>query len=416
MLLYGSWQYRSKNQRDLNRQLFKAVNSKDVIVVRSLLKRGANPNVRFVPDQPWSLWQQVQLAFHADLPTDPDASTPLWDAVTRSDSAHKSDEKNIAVIETLLNAGARGQEGAGRHLSALMPAVWMHRCKVVQMLLDHGANTLARDEEGKQAIYYLDEAGDDSVKIAELLISHGCDVNAVDDKGRTPLMSIRLYGGKNTVLKYLLAHGANVNARSKEGESALSSAVPSSNIGSMQMTIPGKSLPIVLGPARATAIEQNMPETSSTAALKLLIEYGADVRSDAGGSPLLQAASNGDIGSTRLLLEHGAIPGYSGKYYKITPLHNAANGGHVEVVKLLLAHGAAINALDWHKDTPLTSCLQYRNQPGIVDSLTATIKELIASGADVGHHNKFGESALSLAKKWKYSKIVAALEAAGAAN
>ena len=74
---------------------------------------------------------------------------------------------------------------------------------------------------------------------------------------------------------------------------------------------------------------------------------------------------------------------------------------------MLLAYGAKIDPINADGNTPLTSSLTIGDKPEIV-------KLLLAHGADVNHHNKAGQTALSLAIKHNYNDLIVLLKAAGA--
>ncbi|HEV2687073.1 MAG TPA: ankyrin repeat domain-containing protein, partial [Bryobacteraceae bacterium] len=79
--------------------------------------------------------------------------------------------------------------------------------------------------------------------------------------------------------------------------------------------------------------------------VKFLLEKGANVERDALNSALVSATNANDGDTVRFLVEKGAdvnAPDPTGE----TPLMNAASFGNVEIMKLLLAKGAAVNAAD----------------------------------------------------------------------
>ena len=121
------------------------------------------------------------------------------------------------LIEALLNAGARVDESSLKHQTPLMTAVEYGRLKTVQLLLDHGANPLARDDNDKLPIHHMIVASHNPLPIAELLVKLGNDVNAVDALGITPLMIT----DDLPTRRFLLAKGANINAQAKNGDNAL---------------------------------------------------------------------------------------------------------------------------------------------------------------------------------------------------
>ncbi len=385
--LFGGWLYTAKTQRDVNRKLLGAVRKGDVAAVKLLLAHGANPNIRDMPLEQLTLWQQISLLFHRDTQPPGDPKHTLIELALEvdndedSDSKIATDSKSMPLVKALLDAGAHPDESSAGHKTPLMEAASVARLKTVQTLLDHGANPQAHDDEGQIPLHYI--AGivstGDELKIATLLLKLGNEVNAADNKGMTPLMySVVSWRGPVAMLKILIAHGAQINARSKEGYSALLIAAAASN-----------------------------PQ-----AVKILLEHGAEVnvRSDDGFSALILAAGKvpgtKDIRSLMLLLEHGAeVNVYSSR--NISPLHCVSNDGPLPAVEALLAHRAKVDPVSDNGDTPLTISLKRKNRPDIA-------KLLIEHGADVNHRNNAGETALSLATKHNYQETVLLLRAAGA--
>jgi len=259
-LSFGGWVYEVKTQRDLNMQLLGAVRKGDAEAARSLLKRGADPNIRDLPDEQLNLWQLIQHAFHKDrqIAQDQTKTKTMIEMAMAPDS--NPNIINVALVRTLLEAGARPDD-CSDDVTPLMTAVDKDSLQTVQMLLDHGANPLAKDDDGTHPIHFMSTLYDDpdKLKIADLLIKSGEDVNVTDNNGNTVLMyvcgwrdipalrfliahgarvDVRDDNGDTPLIRYfklqlpehiptvrfLIAHGANVNQRNKDGETALSLA------------------------------------------------------------------------------------------------------------------------------------------------------------------------------------------------
>lgn len=354
------WLYRTKTQRDLNRQLLGAVKKNDTIAVRLLLTHGADPNVRDLRQQPRTLWEQIQHAFHrgSEIPATSVPPTNYIGVLNLSDeyfpertiletavfsySESYDGSENVSIVKALLDAGARTEDSSDKgHQTPLMMAALLGRLQTVQTLLDHHANPRARDDDGETALHCLHGNDIEDVKIAELLVKRGSDVDAVDNEGKTPLQHNLTWVGQFNMTRFLIAHGANVNKRSKDGSSAL-----------------------------MVAAQSDYPEVA-----KLLIEHGAEVN----------------------------ISDDS----KSTPLENAVYPGSIKIVNLLLTHGAKVNSIDTAGCTPLIRCMRSNNQSKIVAAL-------IAHGADVNHRDEYGQTALSDAKDAHFKDILKMLIAAGA--
>ncbi len=193
--------YIVKTHRDLNLQLLGAVKKNDAEAVRVLLARGANPNIRDVPQYRLSLWEQIQLVFHRSNQTrghrrymalelsENQMPTALFLAIdpwsNRDDEVNGENSENIPLVKALLDSGSRVEDSYYDHTTPLMEAVSNGRFKTAQLLLDHGANPFARDDRGQLSIHLVTD-----LKTTELLVKHGNDVNALDNEGRTPLMNV----------------------------------------------------------------------------------------------------------------------------------------------------------------------------------------------------------------------------------
>lgn len=350
--IFCGWVYRAKTHRDLNRQLFVAVENRDAVTAKSLLARGADPNIRDLPEQHLTLWDHVQSAYHR-LRLSPE-QRQRWETDNANDrmptileiaidpyygsdgnSVDEPRSENLPLVKAILEADARVNETDRDHITPLMEAVVFDRVQTVRLLLDHDANPLARNDAGQLPIHIAH-----SLKMVELLVRQGNDVNATDDEGSTPLMTVTVKDDAETV-RFLISQGAKINVRAKDGT-----------------------------------------------------------------TPLIMAAQYDDVEAMGLLLDHGAEVNMHDNDGG-TPLHYAADLGTVRSVRMLLAHGARVDPVDSNGDTPLTTCLAS-------DEYRDVVQELVVHGADVNHRNKAGDTPLSIAKKSKYSAIVKLLEAAGA--
>lgn len=116
---------------------------------------------------------------------------------------------------------------------------------VSMLLINHGANVNAREENGDTALMLLAEDPDetetattvpgqanlqmsddssmhDFYEVVHLLIAHGADLHARNNIGRTAFLAAA-EGGPIKYVKFLFKQGANVNDRDKDGETALKS-------------------------------------------------------------------------------------------------------------------------------------------------------------------------------------------------
>ncbi len=161
------------------------------------------------------------------------------------------------------------------------------------------------------------------------------------------------------------------------------------------------------------------------------------------GTPLFQAAKNGQLRVVAFLLDHGAdvnarsgIPiGQDGATW--TPLLAAANSGHKAMVELLLSRGADVNASAFPVGSALNTAARnnfqvvvevllahkanidatdmennQRHAPlywAVKNGNTSMVKLLIAKGADVNARTSSGETALHVAAEQGNQEILRSL-------
>jgi len=183
------------------------------------------------------------------------------------------------------------------------------------------------------------------LKMARLLLSHGADPNARDEDAKTPLYWACQWQNYD-VVKQLIDRGAKVNLL-EAGRQELYSNYD----------------PLIM------AAQKRKPEI-----VQLLLEAGADmeVRDEAGYTPLHLACAHNRPAIARLLIEAGAKPATSNQFGEI-PLHWACFYGCADTVRLLLSRGADPDIKDVNGRTALTIALDEfpRSSPNREAILTA---------------------------------------------
>jgi ankyrin repeat protein len=147
--------------------------------------------------------------FGRKLTENPDAME-LWQHV-RSGAI----EQTAASIQH--NPSLVGFKEAALGESALHLAILTNQEKIVELLLNNGANPDLRNDFGRTALHYAAMKGD--IKLTKLLIDAKANIFALDIRGSTPLHEAAAAGATD-VYHYLNKLGASDSTKNNSGFSA----------------------------------------------------------------------------------------------------------------------------------------------------------------------------------------------------
>ena len=270
---------------------------------------------------------------------------------------------NLKAIRILVNKGfdidnVEIRCSFGEYGSALQNAARNCQVKVVQLLLDEGADVNAQVGNYGYALQAAMAAKytlhDYLVEVVQLLLDKGADVNAQGGMyGNALQAAVASDKSKVEVIQLLLDEGADINTQGGVYGNALQAAA---NCGRVEF-------------------------------VQLLLGEGADVNAQGGmfGNALQAAANGGRVEFVQLLLDEGADVNVQGGMFG-NALQAAANGGKVEVVQLLLDKGADVNAQGGIFGTVL--------QAAAYSGQTEVVHLVLVNGANV--HDRFGKYGAAL--------------------
>lgn len=105
----------------------------------------------------------------------------------------------------------------------LMTACKLNHLKLVEVLINKGADVNAKDKIGGTPLIIA--AMNNHIEIVELLITAGANVNAKTNKDGETVLMTAVYTGNKKLIELLTTAGANVNAKSSIGATSLMLAV-----------------------------------------------------------------------------------------------------------------------------------------------------------------------------------------------
>ena len=348
---------------------------------------------------------QVLLDHGVNVDTENGQGETALHSVSRG--GYNSQEKGANTARLLLERGvdvnARRKDG----WTPLHLAAYKGRVKVVQALLDHGANVTLETEEGETALHTISRSEFNSqeqgIGTAQLLLERGVEVNSQRKDGWTPLHWAACRG-RVEVVQALLDHGANVKLETKDCQTALH-VVSRGEYSSQEQGVSIARLLLERG-VDVNAREKDGRTALHLAALsgrvevaQILLDHGANSKLEAKeGETALHIVSLGNFdsqeqaaGTARLLLERG-VDVNARMQEGWTSLHCAAFRGMVKVAQVLLDQGANVNLENERGETALHTVS--RGKFDSQEQGVGTARLLLEHGVDVNAQGKDGETSL----------------------
>ena len=351
---------------------------------------------------------------------------------------------NTEMLKLLLEAGADANSPNPDGQTALLAVARTGNVEAAQLLLDHGATVDAREKWGGQTALMWASARRHP-EMTQLLISRGADINArsidrnyqrhvtaegrpksLDSGGLTPL----LYAARENCtacVGVLLKNGADIELPDPDGVSPLLVAIMNANWDLAQQLIRAGAdvnqwdiygeAPLFTAIGLRSRIDGGhasidpVNKTDGLTIVKVLLERGADPNMELffkpayvrgttntrGSTPLIRAATNGDLAIVKLLLEHGA----DATVYmadRQTSIHavlagRASEPQALELIRVLHKAGADVNVIalvNHREEIRGGTALHY----AVRKRYKQVIRELASYGIDVDAKDQDGLTAL----------------------
>jgi len=261
--------------------------------------------------------------------------------------------KNILLIEKLLNKGADINASTSDNESAISMACGSNHNETILMLIEKGANpntTIARD--GQKILMWAAENG--QVRLVKLLLEKGADINKVDKYNKTALHESSR-NGHNLIVRVLIEKGADINISNMNGETPLMLAAQEGHVAIVEELLLAGADPALVTKKGRTALLMAAVENKSGVVDKIISfkeKLGAlDAQLSEG---LLDIIRRGHTSIVRRFLDEGANPCYHNEK-GVTALMEAAYNRENDIINLLLDAGADPNDRD---DTGATALIR----------------------------------------------------------
>jgi uncharacterized protein len=314
--------------------------------------------------------------------------------------------EQYAVVKLLCELGADVNHASVTGNTPLMVAAQAQDTSILQFLLQQdGIEVNRRNRNGCTALMGAAAVG--SVTAVKLLLQHGADACVTTNKGYSAVFDA-VAGGHLHVLQLLVQHGAAVTTTTDRGYTLLMHAATSNQQRVAEHLINAGISVHAADALGATALHwAALSANSGTETMRVLLAHGADVNACDTKCciPLHFAALRGLLDKAEALLAASADVLHC-DVLGATALHMAIDTSQVTVVERLLEHGAdaVLNTLQckmWDNGCYVPALMMCND--------TATLKLLLAAGADVHAVTCCGYTCLHIAAKYIYSAPVVCL-------
>ena len=345
------------------------------------------------------------------------------------------------AVQVLLEARSNTNIADNKGNSSLSAAAHSFcRKRIIQAIIDHGANVNAINKEKCTALMRACKQGH-SVAI-HVLLKAGSDTNIADNFGDTCLMHAVARGCSKKVLQEIIDHDANMNATNDENNTALMVACRQRHTDAIHGLLKAKSDTNIADEDGGTCLMRAVALNFSKEVLQAIIDHGADVNAQNiySHTALALACRKRHVDGIHVLLKAGAdtnIVDNNGTTCLTYAVHGDCS---MEVLQAITDHGANANATDKDNGTALMwACLKshvdaihvllkVESDTNIADKNGNTclmhavggyctkevLQAIIDHGADVNVTNKHTLTALMTACKRRHVDAIYVLLKAGA--
>jgi len=275
-------------------------------------------------------------------------SVPAAAWAAESAAADAAQRRDTGSLRALLNnrAGVNTPQPDGT--TALHWAVYWNDVEAAKLLLRAGANPAARNRFGASPLSEAVTTGNPELVAA--LLEAGADATALTtQEGETVLMTAARAGNAD-VVRMLLDRGADVNARERyKGQTALMWAAAERHAPVVKLLLEhGADWRV-----RSVDRETKAPKLSAASSISPIPRGGF--------TALLFAAREGDIATTRVMLDAGVDINY-GDVDNVTALVVAIMNKQYSLARFLIERGADVNIADAAGRTALYAITDMRNE------------------------------------------------------
>ncbi len=294
------------------------------------------------------------------------------------------DRERALAILTEGSAAANRLDSTRR--SPLSAASGQRYTRIVQDLLEHGADPNQMEDLTTQGAALFEASAGNHMETAKLLLENGANANAgVDSSGTAstivehrhpetcrPMQDLlRSYGARDQ--PWALSHEQRSDLLASDPEQASDSEMVKHIMRSGDVDLINRLLDMNPGAFSRLSVEAVDSLPDSVEATKRILDAGIDVnrRNSTGETMLWHNAQKGNTKIVQLLLDGGADIDILDAMEGQTPLAAAPQNGHSGVVGLLLSRGADTTLADGPWAIPVNRAKKARHQD-IVSLLTNT--------------------------------------------